>query len=335
MDTADLQVVRALATWSRDGAPAHLVTVLKTWGSSARPAGSLLAVGPDRQLQGSVSGGCVEDDLVQRLRDGTLAARRPERIEYGVTRAEGERFGLPCGGTLELLAEPLTPGNDFEPILDRLLARERFSRTLDLDSGASTLGPPGAGAVCSIDGQLFRREFGPRWQLVIVGAAQLSRCLAELALALDYQVLVVDPRADFADSWDLPGVEVMRQMPDDVVREHAMDERSAVVTLTHDPRFDDMALLEALESPAFYIGALGSEQTNVRRFERLRTLGVDDAAIQRLRAPVGLPIGSHAPMEIAVAIAAELVAVRNHAALADRARPATLATASGARVAAG
>ena len=195
-------------------------------------------------------------------------------------------------------------------------------------------GPPGNGAVCRVDGHLFRREFGPRWQLVIVGAAQLSRCLAELALALDYQVLVVDPRADFAASWDLPSVEVLRQMPDDVVREHAMDERSAVVTLTHDPRFDDMALLEALESPAFYIGALGSDQTNARRFERLRTLGVDNDALVRLRAPVGLPIGSHAPMEIAVAIAAELVAVRNHAALAERAAPAT-PSAAAARAAAG
>lgn len=314
MDSNDLNVIRALLDWVRAGSQAHLVTVVQTWGSSPRPAGSLLAVGEPGQLMGSVSGGCVEDDLIAKLREGRLAASGPERATYGVTREEGERFGLPCGGTLELVCEPIRDAAALTPVRDALEQRRAVCRELDLDSGASRLLPADTHtAACQVKGNILRKVFGPQWQLIIIGAAELSRCIAQLAQALDYHVVVCDPRPDYAAAWDVPGTEVVAGLPDDVIRARVSDERSAVITLTHDPRVDDMALVEALESPAFYVGALGSQRTTDKRLERLRELDVPDAAIARLHAPIGLPIGSHAPMEIAVAIAAELIAARNGA----------------------
>jgi xanthine dehydrogenase accessory factor len=314
MDSSDLNVLRAASAWRAGGARVHLVTVVKTWGSSPRPAGSLLAVGGPGQLAGSVSGGCVEDDLVAKLRTGALAASAPQLVTYGLTREEGERFGLPCGGVLELACEPLGADSGIGELTTVLERREALARELDLVTGAARLRParpddPG----CRRAGDTLIKVFGPQWQLILVGAAELSRCIAQLALALDYHVVVVDPRPDYADTWDIPGTELLRTTPDDVVRARVTDARSAVITLTHDPRVDDLALMEALESPAFYVGALGSERTTRTRLERLRALDLGEAALARLHAPVGLPIGSHAPMEIAVAIAAELIAARNHA----------------------
>ncbi|MDD3650440.1 XdhC family protein [Immundisolibacter sp.] len=314
MDSSDLGVIRALVDWVRAGGRAHLVTVVQTWGSSPRPAGSLLAVGGPGQLVGSVSGGCVEDDLIAKLRQGKVAATGPERVTYGVTREEGERFGLPCGGTLELVCEPICDPAVLEPVRAALAERRTICRELDLESGASRLLPADARtATCRVQGNVLRKVFGPQWQLIIIGAAELSRCIAQLAQALDYHVLVCDPRPDYAAAWDVPGTEIATGLPDDVIRARVTDERSAVITLTHDPRVDDLALIEALESPAFYVGALGSQRTTDKRLERLRELDVPEAAIARLHAPIGLPIGSHAPMEIAVAIAAELIAARNGA----------------------
>lgn len=319
MDSSDLNVIRALLCWVQARSQAHLVTVVQTWGSSPRPAGSLLAVGGRGQLMGSVSGGCVEDDLIAKLRDGKLAANGPERVTYGVTREEGERFGLPCGGTLELVCEPIRDAAALTPVRDALEQRRAIVRELDLDTGTSRLLPADTHtAACQVKSNVLRKVFGPQWQLVIIGAAELSRCIAQLAQALDYHVVVCDPRPDYAAAWDVPGTEVASGLPDDLIRWRVTDERSAVLTLTHDPRVDDMALVEALESPAFYVGALGSQRTTDKRLERLRELDVPPDAIARLHAPIGLPIGSHAPMEIAVAIAAELIAARNGALAAAR-----------------
>lgn len=321
MDSSDLNVIRALLGWVRAGARAHLVTVTHTWGSSPRPVGSLLAVGAAGQLMGSVSGGCVEDDLVAKLRGGQVAGSGPERLIYGLSREEGERFGLPCGGTLELVCEPITQAGDLGEVLAALEQRHAITRELNLANGASRLLPAGPHtAACTLRDDLLRKVFGPQWQLIIIGAAELSRCIAQLAQALDYHVVVCDPRQDYAAAWDVPGTELVSGMPDEVIRARVTDERSAVITLTHDPRVDDLALMQALESPAFYVGALGSQRTTGKRLERLRQLDLPDAAIARLHAPIGLPIGSHAPMEIAVAIAAELIAARNGALTSAHAR---------------
>ncbi len=325
MDSSDLNVIRAVLGWVRAGTRAHLVTVTQTWGSSPRPAGSLLAVGGAGQLTGSVSGGCVEDDLVTKLRSGEVAADGPQRVIYGLSREEGERFGLPCGGTLELVCEPIGSAGDFDAVLETLEQRHAVARELNLTDGASRLLPAGPHtAACRVRDDVMHKVFGPQWQLVIIGAAELSRCIAELAQALDYHVLVCDPRQDYASTWNVPGTELVPGMPDAVIRERVTDQRSAVITLTHDPRVDDLALMQALESPAFYVGALGSQRTTDKRLLRLRELDLPAEAIARLHAPIGLPIGSHAPMEIAVAIAAELIAARNgalataHARLLDR-----------------
>ncbi len=314
MDSSDLNVIRALLGWVRAGTRAHLVTVTHTWGSSPRPVGSMLAVGAAGQLMGSVSGGCVEDNLIAKLRAGQVAASGPERLIYGLSREEGERFGLPCGGTLELVCEPVTHIGDFVDVLAALEQRRAITRELNIADGTGRLLPAGPHtAACTLRGDLLRKVFGPQWQLIIIGAAELSRCIAQLAQALDYHVVVCDPRADYTTTWDVPGTELIAGMPDDVIRQRVTDARSAVITLTHDPRVDDLALMQALESPAFYVGALGSQRTTDKRLERLRELDLPDAAIARLHAPIGLPIGSHAPMEIAVAIAAELIAARNGA----------------------
>jgi xanthine dehydrogenase accessory factor len=314
MDSSDLNVIRALLGWVRAGARAHLVTVTHTWGSSPRPVGSLLAVGAAGQLMGSVSGGCVEDDLMAKLRGGQVAGSAPERVIYGLSREEGERFGLPCGGTLELVCEPVTQAGGLADVLAALEQRHAITRELNLDSGASRLLPASPHtAACTLRNDVLRKVFGPQWQLIIIGAAELSRCIAQLAKALDYHVVVCDPRQDYAAAWNVPGTELAPGMPDDVIRARVIDARSAVITLTHDPRVDDLALMQALESPAFYVGALGSQRTTDKRLQRLRELDLPEAAIARLHAPIGLPIGSHAPMEIAVAIAAELIAARNGA----------------------
>lgn len=321
MDSSDLNVIRALLGWVRAGARAHLVTVTHTWGSSPRPVGSLLAVGAAGQLMGSVSGGCVEDDLVAKLRGGQVARSGPERLIYGLSREEGERFGLPCGGTLELVCEPITQAGDLAEVLAALEQRRAITRELNLANGASRLLPASPHtAACTLQNDLLRKVFGPQWQLLIIGAAELSRCIAQLAQALDYHVVVCDPRPDYAAAWDVPGTELVSGLPDEVIRARVTDARSAVITLTHDPRVDDLALMQALESPAFYVGALGSQRTTEKRLERLRQLDLPEQAIARLHAPIGLPIGSHAPMEIAVAIAAELIGARNGALTSAHAR---------------
>jgi xanthine dehydrogenase accessory factor len=198
--------------------------------------------------------------------------------------------------------------------LEQLIAasdrRELTLRTLDMRTGAVTLAPGSRDAVLRFDGQTLQTVHGPLWRLLVIGAGQLSRYLAEMARTLDYRVTVCDPREEYVFGWDVPGVELVRTMPDDTVVAMEPDSRSAVVALTHDPKLDDMALLEALKSPAFYVGALGSRSNNEKRRRRLADFDLSEAEIARLYGPVGLAIGSRTPSEIAVSILAEMTAVR-------------------------
>jgi len=316
---ADTEVVSAANEWLSAGHGLTLVTVAKTWGSAPRPVGSLLAVRDDGRMVGSVSGGCVEDDLVERLRKRRPQPGRPEVTTYGVTRDEAGRFGLPCGGRLELVLEAMAPDSNDHTLLGELDAalsrRELHLRHVDLQTGAVTLNAADREQEFRYEENVLEKVFGPRWRLLIIGAGHLSRYVADMAGALGYEIIVCDPRQEFADAWDVCNTVLDRRMPDDVVTALGLDARSAVVALTHDPKLDDMALMVALESDAFYIGALGSRANNAKRRERLATLGLDDAALARLRGPVGLPIGSRTPAEIAVSIAADLTAVRRGAAL--------------------
>ena len=311
MDSVDIEVLRSAEDWRKQGRRVVLGTIVKTWGSAPRPVGAMVAIRDDGQVVGSVSGGCVEDDLIDKIKAKAVAAAKPQLIVYGVTNEEATRWGLPCGGTLELVLEPLGETSGIAELLERIGHQQLVRRRLEMDSGRATLEPGRWQDALEFDGKALSAVHGPRWRLVLIGAGQLTRYLAEMARMLDYHVTVIDPREEYANTWDLPGVALDRGMPDDIIAGMNLDGHSAVVALTHDPKLDDMALLEALKSAAFYVGAIGSKKNNDAR--RTRLLGFDLAAkeIERLRGPVGLYIGSKTPPEIAIAILAEMTAVRH------------------------
>ena len=312
MDSVDLQVLRSSVAWLGQGHRVILATIVETWGSSPRPAGAMLAVRGDGLVAGSVSGGCVEDDLIFRIRNKSLAVDKPEIATYGISKDEATRYGLPCGGKLELVLEPIRDNDSVVELLKRVDRHELVARTLDLDTGKVALRPASrADAPLSFDRRRLTTVHGPRWRLLIIGAGQLSQYLAQMAQALDYSVTVCDPREEYADTWNVEGSVLERGMPDDVVVAMGLDSHSAVVAVTHDPKLDDLALMEALKSPAFYVGALGSRLNSQKRRERLTMFDLSRGELDRLHGPIGLSIGSKTPPEIAVSILAEMTAVRH------------------------
>jgi xanthine dehydrogenase accessory factor len=311
MDSVDIEVLRSTEAWRKDGHAVALGTIVKTWGSAPRPVGAMVAIRDDGQVAGSVSGGCVEDDLIDKVRSRAVAAKKPELITYGVTNEEATRWGLPCGGTLQVVLEPVSDESGIGELLDKVSKQQLVLRRVDMQSGRATLQPGRWQDALEFDGKVLSSVHGPRWRLVLIGGGQLTRYLAEMARMLDYHVMVVDPREEYASGWDLESVPLDRGMPDDVVRELNLDGHSALVALTHDPKLDDLALMEALKSAAFYVGAIGSKKNNDARRKRLEEFDVSRDEIARLRGPVGLYIGSKTPPEIAVAILAEMTAVRH------------------------
>lgn len=310
MDSLDLQVLSQAREWFAQGRKVWLVTVIETWGSAPRPPGALLCLRDDGLVAGSVSGGCVEDDLIDRLRHGERVAT-PSLIAYGVTKEEAARFGLPCGGNLRLVQEPLQSVAWIDEVLARTARHELVARRLNLATGEVVVEAASRSDVFAFDGQQLVALFGPRWRLLIIGAGQLSRAVAQMALMLDFEVICCDPREEYNLTWDVPNTTFSKAMPDDLVLELQLDPHSAVVAVTHDPKLDDLVLLEALKSPAFYIGALGSRGNTAKRRERLELFDLTPAEIDRLHGPIGLDIGSKTPAEIAVSIVAEIVAVKN------------------------
>jgi xanthine dehydrogenase accessory factor len=311
MDSVDIEVLRSAEAWRKAGHGVTFGTIVRTWGSAPRPVGALVVVRDDGQVVGSVSGGCVEDDLIEKVRAGDVAKDRPQLVTYGVTNEDATRWGLPCGGTLELVMEPVTEKSALGELLETIAKQQLVRRRLEMDSGRVTLQAGSWQDTLEFDGKVLTTVHGPRWRLVLIGAGQLTHYLAEMAHMLDYHVLVVDPREEYAGGWDVPGVPLDRGMPDDVIAQANLDGHSAVVALTHDPKLDDLALMEALKSPAFYVGAIGSKKNNDARRQRLKEFDLAEAEIARLRGPVGLYIGSKTPPEIAVAILAEMTAVRH------------------------
>ena len=309
MDNVDLDVLRQVLAWRHAGHAVVLGTITRTWGSAPRPVGSVVAVRDDGQIAGSVSGGCIEDDLIARMREQALAARGPEVVRYGVSGDEAARFGLPCGGTLELVLEPLAAHSRIDELVAELAAGRRVRRELQLASGQASLSPASGADVVQLDEQRLVTTHGPHWRLLIVGAGQMTQYLAQMARALDYQVFVCDPREEYTA--ELPGATRVHAMPDDAVAELAPDEHTAIIALTHDPKLDDLALMEALRSKAFYVGAIGSRANQAKRKQRLiEHFGLTEAELARLHGPVGIKNGARTPPEIAVAILAELTAVR-------------------------
>jgi xanthine dehydrogenase accessory factor len=311
--STDREVIETAISWLETGHRPALVTVARTWGSSPRPAGSLMLMRNDGVYTGSVSGGCVEEDLVARYRDRQIGDLFPTLVDYGINQADAARLGLPCGGRLELLVERLDSPAQLHMLLERIKTNALMTRRVCLNTGEISLHPASAGdEFCYADGFLSK-VFGPRWQLLLIGAGHLSHYVAQIALMLDYRVMVCDPRESYEQHDIDAGVERLNCMPDEAVQACSGNPRCVVLALTHDPRLDDMALLDALQSPAFYVGAIGSRQNSDRRRDRLGTLGVSTEQLQRLHAPVGLPIGSRSPPEIAVSIMAEITALRNRA----------------------
>lgn len=302
----------AARRWAAAGHRLMLISVARTWGSAPRPPGAWMVLRDDGLVQGSVSGGCIESDLIEQLVHGDFASVVPFVLRYGVSPDEARRHGLPCGGSMELLVDPAPDPAALEVLSALLAAGQRVRRSVVVGQAGATQTLAAAGDQQLWDGQTLSTVHGPAWRLLIVGAGQISSYLAQMALALDYQVFVGDPRVEYAEAWDVPGTKLLTAMPDDALIELGLDANSAVVALTHDPKLDDLALLEALKSPAFYVGALGSRTTSARRRERLlKYFDLSADQVDRLHGPVGLPIGSRTPPEIAVSILAEMTAVKN------------------------
>jgi xanthine dehydrogenase accessory factor len=302
-------VLRRAVEWLDSGYKAHLFTVVNTWGSAPRLPGALLVVREDGHLIGSVSGGCIEDDLADKARNNELP-QRPTVIEYGVSNNDAHRFGIPCGGCLQIFVEPLNDSAHFLLLLQNIQQRQLIKRSVSLSTGQAILSQVQPEGQPRIEGDWFHSYFGPQWRLLIIGANQLGSVLASMAQLLDFAVLICDPREDMRAEWHVEGVEWVYEMPDDAVLEVNPDAFTAIVAVTHDPKLDDMALLEALKSNAFYVGALGSSKNQEKRRERMRMFDLSEAEIATLHGPVGLSIGSRTPAEIAISILAELIQVR-------------------------
>lgn len=318
MDATNVSTLTSARDWQAAGHRIALVTVVATWGSSPRPVGAMMCVRDDGQVAGSVSGGCVEDDLIDRFRREGIPARIGTAT-YGVTKEEAARFGLPCGGTLRLVVEPVDDAGWIDEVLHRIARHELVVREVDMGTGSQRMAIAAGNEVCALEEGTFRMVFGPRWRLLLIGAGQTSALAAEIAKTLDFHVIVCDPREEFYRAWTVPQTDLLTIMPDEAVLALEPDPRTAIVALTHDPKLDDMALLEALKSPAFYVGALGSKANTEKRRERLALFDLAPGEIDRLHGPVGLRIGSRTPAEIAVSVMAEIISVRSSmAAMAER-----------------
>lgn len=318
MENIDLIVLKTLAAWRAQQRPALLLTVVRTWGSSPRPVGSTMALCEDGTVVGSVSGGCIEDDLIASHRpDGPEGAnwhtRRGARVlSYGINADEAHRFGLPCGGTIELVLEYNPPLDSLNQLMANLAIGRLTRRTVRLDTGDVTLTPCDTPESLKMDGRTLSATFGPGYRMLLIGAGQLAEYLSTMALFSGFTVSVCDPRVEYTRGWSIPDVRVIPDMPDDAVLAMKPDSRTCIVALSHDPKLDDMALMEALNSDAFYVGAIGSRRNQDARRQRLiQYLDMTEAAMDRLRGPVGLYIGSKTPSEIAISIMAEIIAVKN------------------------
>ena len=324
MENLDVMVLRSLRDWRLAGKRAMLATVVRTWGSSPRPVGSIMAMAEDGSVIGSVSGGCIEDDLIDRYTPvnvnaaaGEAAQRQipggpPQFVKYGVSADEAHRFGLPCGGTLELLLESDPDAQSLSDLVKALERGQLMQRTVQLADGAVTLATASAPAELSVMPTELVNTFGPEYRMLIIGAGQISEYLATMALFCGFAVTVCDPREEYSGAWSVPNVQRTAEMPDDVVLSLRPDHRTCVVALTHDPKLDDLALMEALQTPAFYIGAIGSRRNNeARRGRMIEHFQLGEAALARLHGPIGIYIGSKTPSEIAVSVMAEILARKN------------------------
>ncbi len=320
MQSSQQQIISYVHNWLQNQKPVWLCTILKTWGSSPRPIGAMMACTLDGELVGSISGGCIEEDFLEQLRDGSLKSQydeegRPFIVKYGVTAEEQTRLKLPCGGQLHVLLEYIEASEASKAVFSRLFSdlenHIKVSRMVNLQDGSIAANDQSSDSAVTIEDARMTHSLSPMYRLLLLGAGDVARFVAEMALALEYDVTLCDPRPNYLDNWHVEGVETTSSLPDDVVRDRFSNPYSGIVALAHDPRVDDMALMEALKTDAFYIGAMGSERTSASRRERLPELGLSGEEIARLHAPIGFQISSKTPAEIAISIMAEVTAVRH------------------------
>jgi xanthine dehydrogenase accessory factor len=304
--------------WHRAGRGAAIATVVQTWGSAPRQAGSQLVVAGDGQMMGSVSGGCVEGAVVVAAQEA-LADGTPRDLSFGVSDDDAFAVGLACGGTIRVLVEPVGAALPVD-LLEQVVAARAERRAVAYGVNLTTwdrrlLAPADAPARFRTDrsgleetGE-FVTLFNPPLRLVVVGAVHIAQALLPMARLAGFDPVLIDPRGAFGSAARFPGETILDDWPDEAMAALAPDARTAVVTLTHDPKLDDPAIRAALATDCFYLGCLGSSRTHAKRLDRLRAGGVDDAAIARIHAPVGLDIGAKSPAEIAVSVLAQIVQV--------------------------
>jgi xanthine dehydrogenase accessory factor len=333
MSAGDPSIIPRALAWRAEGRSVALATVIQTWGSAPQPVGSQLAIDGQGNFSGSVSGGCVEGEVIAEAAE-VLSSGRPKVLQFGVEDKIAWKAGLACGGTIRIFVEPLAGGGrDDAGVLHRLAddiaARRKAVLVTDLATGARSLahGPDDLGqelapavaeafrqnrsvAVPGSKGEVFINIFVPTTRLVVIGAVHVAQALAPMARALGYDVVIVDPRAAFATEERLGDVRAVQDWPDEALPRLGLDAATAVVVLSHDAKLDDAALISALSSNAFYVGALGSRKTHAGRVERLQQAGLAATDIARIHAPIGLDIGAQGASEIALSIIAEIVAVQ-------------------------
>jgi xanthine dehydrogenase accessory factor len=308
------EVLPELEKWLADGEAVAIATVISTWGSAPRPAGSVMAISASGGLAGSVSGGCVESAVVNAAKD-VLASHKPQKLHFDVSDESAWSVGLTCGGQMDVLVQPADP-KIFAELLPRLKAEEPMTLSTALSEqhlGAQTL-YDAKGAVIAGD----RPEAAPSAvlntplpaspTLMLIGGVHIGLALDKLARSMGFRTVVVDPRKFFTQPGRFDDAnEVLREWPEAAFGKHPITAATAIATLSHDPKIDDPALIAALRSPAFYAGALGSKRTTAARRERLLAAGLTEAELARLHAPIGLEINAETPEEIALAVMAQVV----------------------------
>ena len=317
-------VIASVVNWLKQGEHVWLSSITNTYGSSPAPSGTLMAYCEKYGIAGTLSGGCIEEDLVEKMNKGLLLNTSdkqsfPIELVYGGSPEEQSRFALPCGGQLHLLVEYRSPNDltieHFSEVDFYLSKRELVGRKVSVNSGTiSILNKDikrGINRLTSDDNICIEHVMGPAYQMLLIGASEVARCVAQLAQSLDFTVSVWDHREEFIRNWQVPHVEVFSDSPEKLITEKFSDENNAIIALAHDPRVDDFALVDALRTKAFYIGAIGSKTTCRKRNERLINYVDDRQCLEIMHSPVGLDIGSKTPFEIAISVLAHVIQKRS------------------------
>jgi len=309
----DKEIIKKAIDLLKDNQYIILCTVVETWGSSPRPVGSMMIISQAGKLYGSVSGGCIEDDLLDKYNNNYFSSSSLNTLTYNAT-TENSHVKIPCGSKLKLITEKINDAKEFISINNYLNKNLKITRTLNLTSLNSSIETSSANNEnFSYSKEKLIKTFGPAWKILVIGANHITPYIKQLADMLGYKLIVCDPRKNYSENYtEEHNHKTISLMPDDAVTKYASDFYNIVLSLSHDPKLDDMALMTALELNLFYVGAIGSKKTNEARRKRLKQLGLNDTSINKLHGPVGLDINSKTPAEIAISIFADLTRLKNN-----------------------